>query len=695
MKKIPFLFCLSLFIQASTEELHIEVNDPIYKDGVLFTHNGGVIQSEKLRVQARNLELKEVDGAKILTATEDLFLIYGKKFFVGDLFTYNFSTQQGFIKNGICNAESVFIDGETILFNSKGGVSIEKAALTTSENKKAPILLKAKDVNMNEEYKVKAKGLTLSAYDTPLLYVPSYSRNVNKKFQSEPSVTYRATWERKQGPLFLMRYRVYDGDDLKVFWRGEFRSKITKDRYFIPRGAGTAIEIDYADPSKKLFKFASRNFYAYDTFYNDTDPNKYRSRYRIQGLFNGTTKDKKIETFGRWDALSDRNMRSDFPTQMFELQTLERTEGFIKARYDTAFTSLYVRPRINMFQGFKQELPTIKVAVKPYEIAKTGAILENYFKLAYLDYSYSDTLHNAVSDFSSARLETSQTVSRPTKIGFIHITPKLSLQNIFYSEGKKSANNLQSLFHYDLSSHTTLEKTYSDVNHEISPYLEFHGLANPTIDNNNVYIFSVQDGYHTINELKLGFKNSFFARNEFSPVPKLSFDLYAYNFFRADTFNTLIPKGYLDFALNYPSLTFQTNLGWNFEQNSFDHANFALSWTINEYFAASIELRQRSKFEWKKDHFSNYMLDVARSAEDLLNSPLSDERTSIFTRWQIQLSPLTSLQVQNHVGFRPNEPFYHESKFDFFTTITNTWKLRLSYTRTARANQYSFGINLI
>lgn len=695
MRKISFLFGLLILVQASAEEIVVEVNDPVYQDGVLSSHSGGVIKTEKLRVQARNLELKEVDGAKILTAQEDLFLVYGKKFFVGDSFTYNFATKQGFIKNGVCNAEGVFIDGENIFFNSNGTVLINKAALTTSEDKNAPIALKAKTMNLNEEYTAKAKGITLSAFDTPVLYVPSYSRTVNKKFQADPSVTYRATWERKQGPLFLLRYRVYDGDDLKVFWRGEFRSKMTKDRYFIPRGAGTAIEIDYADPSKKLFKFASRNFYAYDTFYNDTNPNKYKSRYRIQGLFNGTSEDKKIETFGRWDALSDRNMRSDFPTQMFELQTLERTEGFIKARYDTAFTSLYVRPRINMYQGFKQELPTLKIAVKPYEIPKTGAILENYFKLAYLDYSYSNTLHNAVSDFSSARLESSQTLSRPAQVGFIHVTPKVSLQNIFYSDGKKSPNNLQTLFHYDFSSHTTLEKTYEKTHHEITPYLDFHGLAKPTIQDNNVHIFSIQDGYHNINELKFGFKNSFFSSYDFSPLPKFSCDLYAYNFFGAETFNSLIPKGYLDFVLNYPNLSFQTNLGWNFEQNSFDHANFALSWTISEYFAASIELRQRSKFEWKKDHFSNYMLDVARTTEELLNSPLSDERTSIFTRWQIQLSPLSSLQVQNHIGFRPGQPFYHESKFDFFTTITNTWKLRLSYTRTARANQYSFGINLI
>ncbi len=691
-KFVPLLFvCASLL----GEEIRVDVTDPVYKDGVLFSDKGGVIQSSKMRVQARNLELKEVDGAKVLTAKDDLFLSYGKKFFVGGSFTYNFSTKQGVLDNGICSAEGVFIDGQKIVFNDDGSVTMDKALLTTSENKETPFSIRAKTVSMNDEYNVQAKGITLSAYDTPVLYFPSYSRTVNKKFQIDPAVSYRVSWEKGLGPLFLMRYKVLENDALKIFWRGEFRTGTKEKNYLVPRGAGSAIEIDYCEPDKQLFKFASRNFFAYDSFFNDTNPKKYRARYRVQGSFDGFSDNKKIETSGKWDALSDRNMRSDFPTQMFELQTLGRTEGFVKARYDTAFTSLYVRPRINSFQGFKQELPTLKVAVKPYVIPKTGAIFENYFKLGYLDYVYADTLHGAVSDFGSGRLESSQILSRPLQLGIFHATPKIGFKEIFYSNSRQNQSQFQTLFNYDLSSFTTLERSYTNFHHEVKPYLEFQGLSKPTASYNDIYIFSVQDGYHNLNQLKLGLKNSFFKSNEFSPLPRFSCDLYAYNFFQAETLQTAFPKGYLDLSWSYPNVTLQTNLGWNFQQNTYDHANIALSATVNEYFAASIELRHRSKYEWKKDNFNNYMLDVARPIDELLNSPLSDQRTTLFARWQIQLAPLWTLQVQNHLGWRPGLPFYHESKLDFYTTITNTWKLRLSYMRTVRTNQYSFGITLI
>lgn len=208
-------------------------------------------------------------------------------------------------------------------------------------------------------------------------------------------------------------------------------------------------------------------------------------------------------------------------------------------------------------------------------------------------------------------------------------------------------------------------------------------------------MFSVQDGYHTINQFKVGLKNSLFARKVASSLPEFSSDLYAYNFYNAKTFSKAFPKGYLDLTWSYPKLTFQTNLGWNFEKNTLDHTNFALSWTVNEYFAASLELRNRGKYEWRKDQFSNYTLDVTRPISELANSPLSDERTSIFMRWQLQLAPTSHLQVLNHIGWRPNQPFYHESKFDFYTLIASTWKLRLTYTRTTSTNQYSFGVTSI
>ena len=539
-------------------------------------------------------------------------------------------------------------------------------------------------MTLDKNSRAKAKGIAPNVGNTPFFYLPSYSANLaQQKEKKESPIQYRAYWESGQGPLVVFRSRIADINGFKAFWRGEYR---------LARGAGTALEFDYQEPVKKSFSFASRNFYAYDTFYNDLKPDKFKSRYRIQGSFDSVSENKKIETFARWDALSDRLMRSDFPTQMFELQTLGRTEGFIKGRYDGAFTSIYARPRINAFQGFKQELPTLTIAVKPYTIPKTGVIFENYFKAAYLDYVYADKFIGKVSDFRSGRVETSQSLARPFHFGPVHTTPKVGFQGIYYSASPQEKDHFQSLFHYSLSSFTTLEKGYTHFTHAVKPYIDFQGLTKPSQNINDVYMFSVQDGYHTINQLKVGLKNSFFAKNRSSPLPEFSSDLYAYNFYNADTFSKAFPKGYLDLTWSYPKLTFQTNLGWNFEKNTLDHTNFALSWTVNEYFAASLELRNRGKYEWRKDQFSNYTLDVTRAISELANSPLSDERTSIFMRWQLQLAPTSHLQVLNHIGWRPNQPFYHESKFDLYTLIANTWKLRLSYMRTTASNQYSFGV---
>ena len=142
-----WLLLLFFFGSLNCEEIKVDVTDPVYKDGVLFSRKGGVIQSSKMRVQAQNLELKEIDGAKVLTAKENLFLIYGKRFFVGDSFTYNFGTKQGVLENGVCSTEGVFVDGQRIVFNGDGTLTMDKALLTTSENKESPFAIQAKKVS--------------------------------------------------------------------------------------------------------------------------------------------------------------------------------------------------------------------------------------------------------------------------------------------------------------------------------------------------------------------------------------------------------------------------------------------------------------------------------------------------------------------------------------------------------------------
>ncbi len=683
------MFFLFLFapIFGAAQEIRVDLNNPVYKNGSLSTHDGGIIEAGGMRIQAHSIEYIDKEDKHFLSAEGNLLIATPDKFFVGDSFTYNFITKEGLLKNGVTRIENVFMEGEKIIFRPDGTLSIVRALATTSESDPPVWSINATETTINEKTEVQAKDISLSLYNTHLLWLPKYSTVMNKNYIEEPAFTYRVFWEKKQGPLFLVRYRLLETETTSIFWRLEGRCKMDRNHYGI-KGGGTALEVNYESPNK-AHTLEARNFYAYDTFYNDIKEDKYKHRYRIQGLYNGHSQDEKIESFARWDVLSDRYMRSDFPTQLFELSTLERTEAFIKARYDAAFVSLYARPRVNSFTGFQQELPTLKATFKPYVLGPTSIIMENQVKLSYLDYVYASELSPFVSDFHSSRFETKQNFYRPFFLGPLSITPHLGSDVIYYGD----PSHLQAVGNYGVETSLSLWKNYSEGTHLIKPYAHYLGLANTYQGSSYHSVFSVQDGFHNLNQVKLGVLNTFTSSNPL--LPDLSFDLYGYHFLGTKSFTKVFPKTYSSFLLEYPSCAFTSTLGWNSEKNCFDHTNFRFGLTVNEYLALSLELRYRGPYDWRKNSPDNFILDVTHPIEDLRLSPLSDERTTFLAKWEIKIPPLWTIDIYNHVGWRPHEPFYHESKVDLYTIISNTWRLRLSYTRTVDGNAFSFGINLL
>lgn len=682
--------CLTAIIPltlAFAEEVVIELKDPIATKHSIRTDEGGVLQTDKLRIQAKKIDYyKDENGDKIVEASGDLFIVYRRKFFLADSIVFNMAEQKGKLYNANGFAEGLFFGGQTIDLNPDGTLDADEAYATTSEKESSDWSVTSKKIHMNEKYQVKADDITVKVDKYPVIKGPAYSMGVNSRFKKpEARIKYRVLWERGQGPMVLTRLKAWDYEDLKIYLRGEYRIK---------RGGGGAMELDY-NPDSKNQKLQLRNFYAYDTFYNDDNPDRMRSRYRLQGIYSGKNSSKNLEAFARWDLLSDKNMRSDFPTQLFELSTLERTEGFVKAYYDSAFTSVYGRPRVNRFRGFKQELPTLTVAFKPINLANTNIILNNYVKASYLEYSYASNLEHLVSNFQSGRIETKQALHRSFELGPLSVVPNASVRGLFYSNTPENKALMHAIGQYGIDSSATFEKNYTTTKHSLTPYANFTGIATPATNVGDVYIFSIQDGYNTINQLKLGLKNQFFTLAQFSPKPLFETDVYAYNFFDTQTFSTPFPKVGVTTSTNFSKMSIDSFLGYNMQMRDFDFANLKVGCTINDYFAFTAEVRHRGKYYWRKNDYDNYVLDVTRSINSLENTPLSDYRTTFRSKWQLQLSPLWTIRVLNHVGWRPNKPFYHESKVEMQTFISNAWRFRLGYTRTVRTNQFTMSLNLI
>ncbi|MGD2170428.1 MAG: hypothetical protein PVI40_09330, partial [Chlamydiota bacterium] len=81
MRKLLLLFlCLGTFQKVGASDISVDLNNPTYLSGVLSTNDGGIIVSDELRIQAKNIEYAyyKKNGQTIHTikASENLMLQY-------------------------------------------------------------------------------------------------------------------------------------------------------------------------------------------------------------------------------------------------------------------------------------------------------------------------------------------------------------------------------------------------------------------------------------------------------------------------------------------------------------------------------------------------------------------------------------------------------------------------------------------
>ncbi|MDX8431593.1 MAG: hypothetical protein SNF33_07335 [Candidatus Algichlamydia australiensis] len=680
--KVRTLFLLIPLLLFAQEQIQIDLQEPSYSQGVLQTKKGGVITSDGIRIQAQNISYNREENS--IDASGDLLIDYDGRYLGGERLIYNFTTQEGKLYEGRTMVEGWFISGKEIALNCDRSLSIREALITTSENAKPEWSITARGITIEEQQRVEASGVSFRVVELPLFHLPRFKSNL-RYFRDSP-VRYKIDWATAQGPRFSMRYRIYSWDTLDLYTRFDLRP--------FTGGVGGAVESDYHSEDG-LTRMLTKNYLGYDTFYNDDDPKKKSTRFRLQGRYTSRNEKSTIQSYAIWDKFNDKNMPGDFGSSDFELTTARRSYLWVRQIEDRHIASIYANPRINSFQGFKQELPSAALSLRPFTFGSSGIVMDNRVKTSYLDYSFSDDIDNLLRDFHAIRLETDQRLYRPFNFKYATLTPDIGFTGIYYNNSPSSEDVGQVLFRYGAHLTTTLRKNYSHFSHLLRPYAEFRGITDPTISPDSLFIFDLADGYNRLNFLRWGAQSDIFG-DKWELTPLFTADLYAITFFGSTPFSTPIPKAYADLNWNLSRVQLFANLGWNFNENLLDRANFRLLFTVNPDCAVSVEFRHRSRFDWRKVDHNNYILDVTRSIDEIEDSPLSDGRNTFLGRIQINPRPDWTVRFETHSGWgRANEPAYLEYKGSIYTMVTANWRLRLTYLHTVRADKFTFSLKMV
>lgn len=672
-----WLFPLSLVLSSlQGEEYTVDLKNPVFSHGTITTEEGGVISSPQLRIQAKHIEytnrLENGTLVKKVFAEGDLLLEYNGRVFVGDKLNYDLVQQTGIVEKGRTSTDYWFIGGEEIELLPDGSFWAKEAYLTTVESQNPWWALNSSKIDITDKSQLAARNIKIRFFDIPIFWFPSFK--IDLKLLKEPPIKYKFLWDQVLKQKIMMRYELYSNEVFSLYGRLDYRFK---------KGPGAAIETNYLSRDERTL-FQTKSYGAFDKIVPDESGDK---RYRLQGLLTSHSSNDRTKFYLSYDKMSDDKMPQDFKSDDFEIGTQKRTIAWVSHYANDFFVYGTLQPRINYFQSINQQLPLINIGVRPFPLGNSGIVIDNWFSAGYLDYTYASRLQNQLHSSKAGRFETNNTLYRRFSLGPLTWTPSIGFVGIFYTNTPQHHAAGQAIATYGFDLKTTLYKHFPTFKHSLQPYFQYIGYSSPTTPNHNHYIFDIEDGYAQQNLFRPGIKQSFYS----AALPDIILDLYTNIFLGPLAFHRTLPKLYLTAEFSYPSWYVATDIVYNLQEMVWDRTNIKSEWTLSENFAFAVEFRHRSKYDWRKADHDNFMVDIDRSIDQLLSSPLSDGRDTLLSRFQIRFTPLWSCHIETHHGWgRRNDPRYDAYEIKLVTLLTGKWQLEIGYKYTAALKEWVF-----
>ena len=673
LRKIALLLALSAasLHAVDASKISLDLANPTYHNGSLYTENGGVIEAERFRLQAERILYKKDENAHFIEATNEILLQYEGKTFTAEKLFFDLDTGAGWLEKSVSFFPPFYIDAEKLYFKEDRSIEALHVQLTTAELGNHSWQLKTGKLLIDPTGNLFAfSGVSARFFSIPL-WLPSF--HVNRKAFSSPLFRYSVTWDKGKGPRLSIRYAAYSWKQLGVFLRGEYR---------IGTGFGGAVETEYF-PQKSPNFLITKSYIASDVI--PTNLQKER-RYRLQGKGKAVLKDHVVDL--SWDKYSDPLMPGDFTSTDFAINTEKET----KLRYQNTqpywIIDALVYPKVNSFQSVYEQLPFLSINTHSFE--KWGWIFQTQVEGGYEKFSYSDNLRTPLQDFSSGKASIKEEIIKAFRLPFF---PKISGQTkgIFQATGYSNSPTKKPGFYgsvgYGFLLQSSGKKRFSTTTHLIQPYAELQGYFQPTSADAR-WIFSTKDGIQSLHEWTIGIKNFFYqkiAQNQ------IEYTLSTKGFFAYAKDAEPPWRIHSDLIIDYAQFLLRSTTAFSIRRKQIDHQMLSLQWTASQNAAFSMDFWYRSKWFFRKANRSHFFVENARTPKELLSSPLSKKRSALITKAFIRMTPLSSIEGELRCGFLER---YIEGKFEAKTAIVSYCDMRLTYEHTEKDDRVTFGLEV-
>lgn len=662
------LITLLLFSFAYGEEYQIQLKEPYFSNGVLKTQKGGVIQGSSLRVQARHIEYghQNEESVKYIFAEKDLLVEYQGRIFVGETLSYDLTHHRGLLKQGRALLDHWFVGSQDIYFLPDGTFQMTQAYVTTEAKLNPWWQVESSHLQVSKDQRLTAYDIKPYFLDKPLFWIPLIRWDLKSK---GPHFQYKILWNELFKQKFVVRYKFYHSDIFDLYGRLDYPLK---------EKARVIGEASYLSTDQKIC-FETQN---YISLGNQAKP------FRFQGLLRSSSEDERTQLHLSYDKISNLQMIQDFKNEDFEKNRQCRSILWMSHYGNTFFIHSIFQPCLNSFQSINQHLPQIILGIRPYPIGSSKWLLHHQLSIGYFCYHFSDFIDKP--SYASGRIEHDHSLYRHFSLGPFSLIPSFGIKGIFYSQTPQNNNHQGFVKDYRLKLHTIFYRDFEKFRHYVKPYLEYIKIDVPDRLLKNHYIFSLKDGLSSQSVLKLGIYE-FFYRTHSPSLPIFSINFFYPFLFKDHYLFQHSIKCHLSTETCRPSWNLTTEWVYNFSTQMWDRLNFYFEKTVSENLAYAFELRKRSSYDWRKVDYENYQIDTYRSIPTLLQSPLSDSRTTLLTRFCFRITPLWILQATSHHGWgRSDEPYYNAYEIKISTYLTGKWLFEIGLQYSPGLKEWTF-----
>lgn len=531
------------------------------------------LTERKLIVGTGNVQIREgedllrADYITVQTDTRDVYARGNVVFrragtlWQGQELRYNLKTKQGDFGEFQAYVDPFYVRADDSRRLSDREYKLKGLTLTTCDNDPPDFSIRAREANLTDGTKVKARGVTMYFGAVPFFWLPRLNRDLagnRSYFQFVPGYSSRS------GAFLLTAYGYRWTRNFKTVTRIDPRSKkgVGLGQDFVWQGTNSAggsrngsLQAYYIDDQEPF-----RNDKEREREQDLVDNERYRLRLTHNQVFND-----RDYFLSELNYVSDPEMIKDFFDEEYRLSVQPENRATLTHRGDRYTAGILLNTRLNDFYENVNRLPELSLDATRQQVGQSGFYYESQNRAAWLERVFPEGDDDT--DYDAFRVDSGHTVSYPTRhFGFLNLTPRAGYRATYYSKTYSTTTVTNNLIETDTNGVVTVTNEVKDVvtedggdlrnvtelgleasfkafrtwddlivlgdgdglRHVAEPYLRHTYIPEPDLLPEDLPQFDSVDELDKRHDVQIGMRNKFQTRRNRVPVDLMDANVYTF-----------------------------------------------------------------------------------------------------------------------------------------------------------------------